>query len=1060
MGELEAGGFATTGTLDLRAGIALGALTMRAPSTILQGVRNIIPTISAKWGGLVDAVGEKLMARVPKVFRAGRGAPIEFREGRAQMEADIANGIEKAIELGTPLKRDLSLSERLRAEQILRGSITTAKTPEKVVKVTAPIRAELDNIQKELLELGRLSPETIERFQNNFGPYFARLYATKEFVEKGAIIPWRQPVRAGTERLKMRGERVEVEIPSLEKEMDQIARLLGPETEFRREFRNAARELAKRRETITTEKVTENVLSEERTTTTQTTAGTAGEATEIPLSGVANKLETIFIDALEHRGMSTNEASIAVRLIKAAAGKAAQSGPEVKITGGGTTTERITETIKRTVERQKETVKEVIENLGVNKAQKAALHAYYDAISRAGAKAKRLEVGGRVYRIEPVMDIESGLERTESLKPLLDAGYRVEAREGNKVSLFRDIPEEVRKAMGELREQPGYVAAKSIAQTKREIGIVKFFKKVSANPEWTSDVDLPGYTQMPNDKMRLADLAGKFVRSDIAAELNDITRIKADWEKIVGRLTQMWKVGKVTNPGTIGRNFMSSAMLADFGGLSAFRPSGMRTYARTAAGFLGDNPEAAKLLTEAKTGGLFRATFNQQEIANLAEGFVRSREENGMLRLLDSLQQATSKVGEKFGHPTRLYGGVDHFFKGALYIHARSELNLNAQASLRFAKKYGIDYGDISPFVRTLRELPFGAPFATFASKAIPLTIETAIKHPVRFWKWPLGFLGIQELSKRQFDSEREEINKVQDLGQLKSLRFVLLPTKDTEGRFQFLDLGYVLPFGDLVETLDRLRGGEGANLSFELPGGPGAALLEVSFNKSLFSGKPIYAETDTIPEAARKITDHVLKAWLPALVPPIPGTGFAGGYSTVAFRRAIAPEIQLPGEQPISPTDYFGHRRDIVNTIESKILGLNVKGAALRELQQVKMIEFRRQIDELSSQLVRSQKSGITDPQKRATADRITERLKSVIEKAGSEIVFSPQAKAGDVKNLLETRSDVKALSESSAKTIGNALRRELHETMKDDSVSLEAKINRSLEQRPLNRFLQESTR
>jgi hypothetical protein len=350
----------------------------------------------------------------------------------------------------------------------------------------------------------------------------------------------------------------------------------------------------------------------------------------------------------------------------------------VKITGGGTTRERTVETVKETLERQRETVKTVIESLGVNKAQQAALHAYYDAITRAGMKTKSIRVGDRTFRIAPVMDIESGLERAEALAPLLKAGFKVEARQGNKVSLFRDLPEATRKELGEIRDQPGFVAAKSIAQTRREVAVTRFFKRVADNPEWASATETPGFVQMPSDKTRMGELAGKFLRSDIAAEINDAVRIKGDLEKIVNRVTNLWKIGKVSNPATIARNFMSSAIMADWGGLSFHKPSGIRSYSRAIAGFIGQDREAANLLSEAKQAGIFRAGYTQGEINALADGFTRSKEENPILRALDGLKDAVDKTGV-----TGAYGSVDTFYKGALYVHARKELGLSSTLASR-----------------------------------------------------------------------------------------------------------------------------------------------------------------------------------------------------------------------------------------------------------------------------------------------------------------------------------------------------------------------------------------
>jgi hypothetical protein len=1034
LGEMEAGGLAATGTMDLAAGLALGkgaaALALH-PRQAVTGALQAIPGIAEKYRNTVDKMGHAIVERMPKALRAGRGTPIEFREARAQMEADIANGIEQAVTLGSRLKVDLTPAERLRADQLLRGGITTPGTPPQVSAAVAPVRAEIDRIQKELVSLGRLAPETVERFEENFGPYLARLYSSKEFVGRDAVIPFPQPVRAGTDRLKMRGERVEVEIPDLQDEMKAVSRQLGPESEFRSEFRSAAKELGhKGKTTETTVKDTETTLGQERTTKTESKATPSeGEFTEVPLSGVARRLEKIVTDALETRGMTAGEATAAVGRVKAAAVKAAAGGPEVKITSGGTVNETVTETIKERTLRQRETVKNTIEGLGINKAQKAALHAYYDAISRAGAKAKTVQLKGetvtfdvvdpatgqtkkmtrpKTVRIDPVMDIESGAERSAALKPLLDMGYKVESRVGNKVKLFRDIPEEVRTApsgttvkvggreyqgMGELRDQPGYTAAKSIAQTGREASVVRFFKTVSDNPEWTSAVEKPGYVQMVSDKKSMADLAGKFVRSDIAAEINDAVRIKSDLQKINNRITELWKIGKVTNPATIARNFMSSAMLADWGGLSPWKPSGARSYTATMAGFVGADKKTAALLNEAKKGGLFRASYNQAEINLLADGFIKSKGESTMLRFLDGVKEVVnkSKVGQ-------IYGSVDSFYKGALYVHARQELGQSPQLAMRYAKKYGIDYGDISPTVRFMKEVPLGSPFATFASKAIPLTIETAVKHPVRFWKWPAMALGINELSQRAFDSERDEIAHVKELGELQSPRFIQLPTKDKDGRYQFLDLGYILPFGDLLEAFNKISGSEsGANIAFEPLGGPYQSLAEVAFNKSLFTGRPIWDRTDSWGTTLAKISDHTLKSLLPALMPPIPGTGFRGGYSAEEFRKVLAPELQLPLEEPISKTDFLGRQRDLLTAVASKIMGVNIKNVSLEDLQRLGLIQFNAKLQELNKKMARVARSGITDAQREAQITKLSEQYKALMEETRRKMRGPESGESGE---------------------------------------------------------------
>lgn len=973
IGELESGARAVTAPLDLAAGLGLAkAATMVAanPRSSVTGLVTMVKKFPEKWRDFWQNIGENITTNIPKPLRAGRGTPLEFREARFQMEADIANRVEQAVDLGRNLGRDLTMAERLRADQLLRGSIVTAKTPQKLVAATAPVRKAIDEIQKELIELGRLSPETVERFQENFGPYLARLYATKEFVPPNPVIPWSKPTRAGTERLSTRGTRVEIEIPSFEQEMKTVARQLGPESEFRREFRNRARELAKRRTTTSTTAEREEVLGEQRTTDkTTSTEGAPGEFTKVPLSGVSAKLEDMVAGALTARGMTRPEAEAAIGRVKAAAVKAAQAGPEVEITGGGTTKETIKETIKQTTQRTRDTVTTVIENLGINKGQQAALHAYYDVITRAAAKAKPVTIDGRTYRVSPIMDPNSAAERVEALDPLLRAGFRVEKRTGNRVTLFRDIPEAHRRAMGEIRSEPGYVAGKGIAQAGREVAVTRFFKTVADNPEWASTTPVPGWAEMTKNKKTLGDLSGKWVRPDIAAEINDALHIRRDWEKILIGITQLWKIGKVTNPATIARNFMSSGILADWGGLSYFRPSGIRSYNSTMMGFLGRDKQGAALLAEAKKLGLFSAAYNQQEINSLATGYIQSKAENPLLRVIDGTKALVNRTGVG-----KIYGSVDEFYKGALYIHGRRELQYSPQLAARYAKKYAIDYSDISPFVRFMRNMPLGSPFITFASKAIPLAIETAVKHPLRFWKWPAMALGLGYLSKQTFaDQEQGELRDVTELGKMRSPRFALLPGKDAEGRFRFLDLGYILPFGDVIEAYSKYMGGDkAANISFEPLGGPLQPLVELAFNKSLFTDRDILLPTDTFKEKITKVSDHLGKALLPSWAPPIPGTGFRGGYTTEAFRKAIKPDLQFWMEAPIPAADYLGRTRDLGATIASKIFGIDVKNLSIEDIFRTGEIHINLLKQELGREKGRIARMQISDEQKDALIDRL----------------------------------------------------------------------------------------
>src|SRR5512145_428820 len=155
LGELESGGRAVTAPLDLAAGVGLSKLAVGAMASPRQTGRSVVEAFKrapGAWRDFWQNIGENITSKVPGYFRAGRGTPLEFREARFQMESDIANRMEQAVSLGKQLTTGLSTTERLRADQLLRGSIVTGKTPEKIVAATQSMRGVIDEIQDKLVK--------------------------------------------------------------------------------------------------------------------------------------------------------------------------------------------------------------------------------------------------------------------------------------------------------------------------------------------------------------------------------------------------------------------------------------------------------------------------------------------------------------------------------------------------------------------------------------------------------------------------------------------------------------------------------------------------------------------------------------------------------------------------------------------------------------------------------------------------------------------------------------------------------------------------------------------
>ena len=572
-----------------------------------------------------------------------------------------------------------------------------------------------------------------------------------------------------------------------------------------------------------------------------------------------------------------------------------------------------------------------------------------------GVKSEALLMRGDLQDVKlPLMGGEPlvGAQRADFLGPWLKKGYRLIKAEGDTVTLFRDIPEPIRKAMGEIRDKPGFVFARTIAEQARIVANHEFLAKIAENPEWAkaglTDAELLSgeWTRLTGDKKKWGPLADYFVKKDVALEVQSSIRIRQDWEKVIGRLVGLWKYGKVImNPAAMGRNIISSAILADFGGLHPYMLDEWAKGANQIRKGDGVWPEAKRL-------GLFRTGFAQNEILALSEGVARSTQPNGMLRMLDAVHAIAEAGRQKTGFsPSRIYSAIENFYRFNLYRYARETLNQSPKDARRYALKYAIDYEVVSPFVGALRgtgggwAAPLaalgGAPFATFASMAIPVTLETLALHPVRVLKYPAIIYGISKLAGQQIGQSEQETTAQRAMGELNWMRYALLPFRDKDGRAMYYDLGYTLPFGDLIEAFDAAIGGKGrrANISFlPLVGHPVAGIFEAVLNRSGFTGKDISEPSDTRLQSLQKRIGHIYQSWMPSLAPPVLGLE-KGGFGYEDLRRGFA----TPPE-----TDFMGRTRSPVASVLASLGGMRAQGVTTAELANFKAKQYEDMLDGL----------------------------------------------------------------------------------------------------------------
>lgn len=461
----------------------------------------------------------------------------------------------------------------------------------------------------------------------------------------------------------------------------------------------------------------------------------------------------------------------------------------------------------------------------------------------------------RLYRKFETPDAAAAIKGVRDAKPLRAILDRFKSR--------KDIPDDVRAAMGEIMEA-GYPTAKALVQIKQAVERTRFFKEVGE--KFAKDVAEDGMKILPKSP-RLGGLSGKAVPEPIFDDIQEIIRTKTDFEKTLGKAVAGFKFGKVIlNPATHARNVMSNMVLNNFEGLS---PARMDVYLDAAK----ELKNKGKFYQEAKAVGLGADTFASQELKAL----LTSPEAVGAYgKTKKAFAAAADKIAD-------IYQKEEEWAKMAMFIFQRKK-GLTAEAARDVAERATFNYAQVTPFIRRVRESIFGLPFITFTYKATPQIARTAITKPTK-----ISNIGkIRTAIENQSDPEKTARERATEPEWVRDGFYVKLPIEDKHGRSAYLDLTYILPFGDLLSgnylerDVERTTG---------LPETPATAVLkkaplpnlvrELATNQD-FNGNAIVKKSDPIEKQMTDIFRHLLKTYLP----PAVGEAIPSGYRASGDRR------------------------------------------------------------------------------------------------------------------------------------------------------------------------------
>lgn len=333
-----------------------------------------------------------------------------------------------------------------------------------------------------------------------------------------------------------------------------------------------------------------------------------------------------------------------------------------------------------------------------------------------------------------------------------------------------DIPEEIRKAMGEVKT-PAYGAALSAYAEKKNIATKQFFRWVAKKFVDKGE----NLIQLPKSD-RLGPLSGRSVPKEIEQYINQI--IESNPETLTEKITQFFKKGKtIYSPKQLARNVVTSQVQA------FLNPSGRADSIRRLPEAIHQVRTKGKYFKELEKTGEIGGTF-ASELNKFAP------EELSKFSGKKSLYKRIGDVG------SNIQQKAEEVSKLQVYINER-KAGKTVQEARKAAEETGFNYRKVSPLVSRLRSgkqkigpLPFSIPFLTYPLKAAELVGKTLVKQPQRLTAIKKGEQAIQNLSQQQDNKNMPDYLKDS----------VQVTSPDKKGTAKYVNAKYMYPWGNLQE--------------------------------------------------------------------------------------------------------------------------------------------------------------------------------------------------------------------------------------------------------------------
>jgi len=313
-----------------------------------------------------------------------------------------------------------------------------------------------------------------------------------------------------------------------------------------------------------------------------------------------------------------------------------------------------------------------------------------------------------------------------------------------------------------------------------------------------------------------------------------------------------WKAFKtIWSPAMHVRNPISNMFLNHLGGLPFWRTD---VYARAVKEIeIKTFGKAGRgLFNEAKELGLFKQSLVVGELGILADDIAQGTKKGFINYIGKRFNQTEKKLG-------RMFEKEEHIAKYAKYIFNREELGMSKLDAVNDAMKWTFNYSELPQAIKKARNF---IPFITFPYKALQVTSEALVNTPWRLHSIVYPFLGFAhanitaaKMTEKDFDDLYLQLPEYMQKG-----RFFLLPWKDEQNRMQWIDVGYMLPWGDIVNGDGILQ------LDSFAKQNPFISIAEDLRRNRDWLDRPIWNDWDTPDIKTFKKVEHIWTSVLPSL--------------------------------------------------------------------------------------------------------------------------------------------------------------------------------------------------